>query len=696
MKATETNFLKFLQGTKQFVVPIYQRKYSWTVSQCRQLWNDIVRAGSTEEIRGHFVGSVVYIEKRLYQTSAVPQLLLIDGQQRMTTLTLLLHALGKSIQNRKDEGPFDTTKKKIMNYYLVNNEEEDDLFFKLVLTEGDRETLFQVISEGELPKEYAQRVYENYMFFLEQIEKSKIDLNHLYQGIAKLIVVDIALDRDYDDPQLIFESLNSTGLDLSQADLIRNYVLMKLEPKEQTDLYKKYWQPMEKSFDNLTEPSLFDRFMRDYLTVKTGKIPNIKNVYVTFKDYILTQSDKEMQEIVADLYMYSKYFVKIAKQVEDDMDINKALKDLGALKMDVINPMLMEVYNDYENRMFSKEDFISILRIVESYLFRRAICGIPTNSLNKTFANLTKEIDKNNYLESLKAVLLLKDSYKRFPDNEEFIRELTVKDVYNFRNRNYLLRRLENQDRKEIVDIESYTIEHIMPQNKNLAPQWRVDLGEEWEEVQKTFLHTLGNLTLTRYNSELSDRPFLYKRDLEGGFADSPLRLNRSLSKLEKWDGDSIKERGKLLANEAVKVWEYPMVSEEVLSKYKKADHKHGTVVYTIDDHPHLKGDMLNLFNELRKRICNLDSSVREEFKKLYVAYKVNVNFVDIVPKKNSLCLSINIPYAELHDPKNLCTDVSDVGRWGNGDVETHISSQEEIEDIMNLIKQAFERQIEE
>lgn len=694
MKATETNFLKFLQGTKQFVVPIYQRKYSWTVQQCKQLWEDVVRAGSNDDIRGHFVGSVVYIEKRLYQISTVPQLLLIDGQQRMTTLTLLLHALGKSME--KSELKFDTTKKKIMNYYLVNNEEDDDLYFKLSLTEGDRETLFKIISEGELPREYSQRVYENYKFFLEQIEKTKIDLNELYKGIAKLIVVDIALDRDHDDPQLIFESLNSTGLDLSQADLIRNYVLMSLDPKEQTDLYKNYWQPMEISFDNLTDPSLFDRFMRDYLTVKMGKIPNIKNVYVTFKEYIFSQTDKSIHQIVADLYKYAKYFIKIAKQKEEDKEINKALTDLGSLKMDVIYPILLEVYDDYENGLFSKDDFISILRIVESYLFRRAICGIPTNSLNKTFANLTKEINKDSYLESVKAALLLKTSYKRFPDNEEFMRELLVKDVYNFRNRNYLLRRLENQDRKEIVDIESYTIEHIMPQNNNLSSEWRANLGEGWEEVQKTFLHTLGNLTLTRYNSELSDRPFLYKRDLEGGFADSPLRLNRSLSKLEQWDSESIKNRGEILANEAIQVWKYPELSEDVLSKYRKQDSKHGSAVYTIEDHPHLTGEMLQLFNELRKRICNLDTSVREEFKKLYIAYKVDYNFVDIIPKKTKLSLSLVIPYPEINDPKNMCRDVTNVGKWGNGDVEVNISSISEIDDAMHLIRQAFERQIEE
>lgn len=691
MKASETNFLKFLQGTKQFIIPIYQRKYSWTIEQCRQLWNDIIRASNDENIKGHFVGSIVYIEKGLYQISAVPQLLVIDGQQRMTTLTLLLLALGRAI---KESGQtYEITKKKIVNYYLVNNEEEDDLYHKLLLTEVDKETLLTLINDKELPEEHSQRVYENFYFFLDSIKKSGIDLNVLYQGISKLIVVDISLDRDHDNPQLIFESLNSTGLDLSQADLIRNYVLMKLEPREQERLYKTYWYPMEKGFGNLNDSSLFDRFMRDYLTVKTGRIPNIRNVYSDFKEYVSQQKNTEIEGILKDIFQFSKYFVHLAFQTEKDKEINHSLRDINSLRVDVSYPFLLEVYDDYYKEKVSKDEFISILKFVESYVFRRAICGVPTNSLNKTFATMSKEINKEKYAESVQVVLALKDTYKRFPNNEEFIRELKVKDVYNFRNRNYLLRKLENYKRKEVVDIESYTIEHIMPQNEHLSTEWREDIGENWKELHKIYLHTLGNLTLTRYNSELSDKAFMVKRDLEGGFAVSPLRLNQGLGQLDVWNEDEIIIRAKRLAEQAVLVWDYPELSEETLSQYKKKPDQNENVIYSINDHTELlSGPMLAVFGELRKRICNLDSSVREEFKKLYIAYKTLTNFVDIVPQKSRLRLSLNMKFNEIHDPKGICKDVTNLGRWGNGDVEFGVTSINEIEDAMHLIKQSFNK----
>jgi len=694
LKASEANFLNFIQGTKQFIVPIYQRKYSWTKQQCKQLWNDIIRAGKDDSIEGHFAGSIVYIGKGVYQSTAVPQLLVIDGQQRLTTLTLLLIALRKVIAD--SEGTFDITKKKITNRYLVNNDEDDDLYNKLILTEGDKDTLLKLISETPLPNEHSKRIYENYQFFLEQISVGKIDLNLLYKGISKLMIVDISLEKDKDDPQLIFESLNSTGLDLSQADLIRNYVLMRLEPKEQAGLYTNYWHPMEKSFGSLNDSSLFDRFMRDYLTVKTGRISNIKNVYSDFKKFVRDQKEKTIQQVVEDIYQYSKYFVKLAFQTDGAQDINEVLMDINALKVDVSYPFLMEVYNDYEERKLTKDEFIEILRTVESYVFRRAICGVPTNSLNKTFSTMTGEIDKDHYLESIHALFLLKDTYKRFPDDDELMRELIVKDVYNFRNRNYLLRKLENQDRKEIVNIESYTIEHIMPQNKNLSSEWKKDLGDNWKEIQKNLLHTLGNLTLTRYNSELSDRPFKEKVQLKGGFKDSPLYLNKNLAEIEVWNEDEIIKRGQFLAKQALHIWKYPSLPEDVLSQYKKQDITVENYSRAIEDYDYLEGDMLDLFKQLSKRICNLDSSVRQEFKQRYIAFKTTTNFVDIIPQKSRLRLSLNLAFSEIHDPKGMCRDITSLKKSGNGDVEVGISSDRQIEDIMYLIKQSFDKHRDE
>jgi len=490
---------------------------------------------------------------------------------------------------------------------------------------------------------------------------------------------------------LIFESLNSTGLELTQADLIRNYVLMGLEKQEQDNLYNDYWSPMEKSFGYAKYSALFDRFMRDYLTIKTEKIPNIKDVYSAFKLY--AQNFKDIKELVADIYKYSKYFVNIALEKEEDNEIKTVFSDINILKVDVSYPFLLQIYEDYKQERITKEEFIQILKYIESYVFRRAICGIPTNSLNKTFANLYKEIKSENYLERFKAALLLKDSYRRFPRDEEFEEQLIVKDVYNFRNRNYLLRKLENHNRKELVSVESYTIEHIMPQNKNLSDEWKEELGESWKEVHEKYLHTIGNLTLTGYNSELSYKPFKVKRDMEGGFADSPIRLNQSLAKLEHWNENEILNRVRTLVDLAVQIWECPELEEEVLNNYKSIEKEKLEKIYTIEDHPHLvEGEAMRpLFEELRKRILNLDSSVKEDILKLYIAYKTTTNFVDIVPQKNRLRLSLNMQFDEANDPKGICKDVTDKGRWGNGDVEVGISNFEELDYIMFLIKQAFD-----
>jgi len=434
--------------------------------------------------------------------------------------------------------------------------------------------------------------------------------------------------------------------------------------------------------------------MRDYLTIKTGKIPNIEDVYSAFKTYA---QNKDINELVANVYKYSKYFVNIALEKEQDKEIKEVLSDINTLKVDVSYPFLLQVYEDYDQERITKEEFISVLKYLESYVFRRAICKIPTNSLNKTFANLYKEIKQENYLESFKASLLLKDSYRRFPKDGEFGEQLRIKDVYNFRNRNYLLRKLENYNRKELVNVESYTIEHIMPQNENLSNEWKQELGENWKEVHDKYLHTIGNLTLTGYNPELSDKPFKEKRDMRGGFADSPIRLNECLAKLNNWNETEILNRAKILADLAIKIWDYPELDKEVLNTYKIVEKEKPEKIYTIEDHPYLtEGEAMRpLFEELRKRILNLDSSIKEENLKLYIAYKTTTNFVDIVPQKNRLRLSLNMKFHEINDPEGKCKDVTDKGRWGNGDVEVGISNFDELDYIMFLIRQSFDKNSE-
>jgi uncharacterized protein with ParB-like and HNH nuclease domain len=660
MKADEANLLEFMNGPKQFIIPIYQRTYSWSLKECKQLWEDIIKAGKEEKISSHFLGSLVYIKKGLYQISTIPKLLLIDGQQRLATITLILSALTEVLKPPINEMNSD----KLKNYYLINRDEEQEKRYKLILTKSDKETLFKLIDNKELSDEDSQRINENYEFFVEQISINQI--GDVLKGLNKLIIIDVSLDRERDNPQLIFESLNSTGLELTQADLIRNYVLMGLEKQEQDNLYNEYWSHMEKRFGYAKYSALFDRFMRDYLTIKTEKIPNIKDVYSAFKLY--AQNFKDIKELVADIYKYSKYFVNIALEKEQDNEIKTIFSDINILKVDVSYPFLLQVYEDYKQGRIIKAEFIQILKYIESYVFRRAICRIPTNSLNKTFANLYKEIKSENYLERFKAALLLKDSYRRFPRDEEFKEQLIVKDVYNFRNRNYLLIKLENHNRKELVSVESYTIEHIMPQNEKLSNEWKEELGESWKEIHEKYLHTIGNITLTGYNPELSNKPFKEKRDMEGGFADSPIRLNQSLAKLEHWNENEILNRARTLVDLAVQIWECPDLEEEVLNNYKSIEKEKLEKIYTIEDHPHLvEGEAMRpLFEELRKRILNLDSSVKEDILKLYIAYKTTTNFVDIVPQKNRLRLSLNMHFDEVNDPKGICKDVTDKGRWGN------------------------------
>ncbi|MGC4033093.1 MAG: DUF262 and DUF1524 domain-containing protein [Tepidisphaeraceae bacterium] len=694
MKATETKLLDFLKGPKQFIIPIYQRTYSWTLKQCEQLWRDIERAATDDTVSGHFIGSVVYIQKGLYQIASVPQLLVIDGQQRLTTVSLILTALGKSLQKEGEQS--EITQKKLTNYFLANAEEDGDLRYKLLLTQSDRPTLMRLVDGKEPPEKASKRVTENFEFFKGKIAASKLDLNALYKGVGKLVIVDISLDREHDNPQLIFESLNSTGLELSQADLIRNYVLMGLEPKQQETLYTDHWFPMEQRFGQAEYAAQFDRFMRDYLTLKVGRIPNIREVYIEFKAYAKErgEGDDAVMTTVADIHRFSRHFVRIALEQDDDKELRQAIGDINTLKVDVAYPFLLELYDDHASGMISRDDLLHVLRILESYVFRRAICGIPTNSLNKTFATLSKSIDKSKYVESLTAALLLRDSYRRFPNDEEFTRELAVKDVYSFRNRSYFLRRLENAGRKERVMIDEYTVEHIMPQNENLSQAWRAALGENWKEVHARYLHTLGNLTLTGYNSEYSDRPFLEKRDMKGGFAESPIRLNEGLKLVESWNEAEMIKRGERLAKKAATVWAIPSLPAEVLAQYRKS--KRDEVdehAYTLADHPKLKGDMLDLFRLLRERVLALDPGMKEHILKLYIAFKSETNVVDVVPRKRKLRLALNMDFAEINDPKGLCRDVTGKGQWGNGNVQVRLHSADELDDVMSLVKQSFDKQ---
>jgi uncharacterized protein with ParB-like and HNH nuclease domain/predicted transport protein len=694
MKAQEANLLTFLQTARQFRIPIYQRTYSWRERECRQLWDDIVRTGGDEAITAHFLGSIVYIQEDIYHVTANAPLLVIDGQQRLATVTLVLEALARRLGDSEPVDGFSAPK--IRAYYLQNSLEIGDRRHKLLLTQTDRDTLIALLGQRSRPVEHSIRLSESFDLFDRYLHDSECDVVAVCRGLAKLVVVDISLSRGHDNPQLIFESMNSTGRELTQADLIRNFVLMGLPPDHQTELYVDHWRPIEQAFGQAAYSTHFDPFMRHYLTLKTGEIPNIRAVYEAFKNHwreSWVQQDG-VDALVADIHAYAEHYCAMALGHEPDSDLDDAFRDLRDLNVDVAYPLLLELYQDYRTGLLSRDDLLTAVRLIEAYVFRRAVGNIPTNSLNKTFATFGRELRKERYLESIKAHFVTLPSYRRFPDDEEFARAIQTRDLYNFGRRTYWLRRMENHDRKERVPVHEYTIEHIMPQNENLSADWRAGLGPDWRRVQEQWLHTLGNLTLTGYNAEYSDRPFREKRDMEGGFAHSPLRLNEHLGETDTWNEAALQERAARLARLAVQVWGVPSLPYHVLQQYRERAGARPS--YSIQDHAHLAhlGPIRTLFDALQAELLALDPNVTEEFLKYYVAFKAETNFVDVVPQASRLRLSLNLPFADIDDPKGLCRDITNVGRWGNGDVEVGFDNLGQLPYVMYLVTQALERQL--
>ncbi|OOP78376.1 DUF262 and DUF1524 domain-containing protein, partial [Helicobacter pylori] len=682
MKAREATLLEFFEQnqTNQFVIPIYQRLYSWKKEQCKQLWDDIIKIGGNDKMNGHFIGSILYVLDG--NTHSNNPLLIIDGQQRLTTITLLLIAL----RNHSS----DEVKRKEIESYLINSNKDGDKKFRLILSESDKDTLLFLIDKNKRkPSEPSSKIMENFKLFEEWIRKNTDKLETIFKGLDKLMVVEISLERGKDNPQLIFESMNSTGKDLTQTDLIRNYILMGLEPEKQKIFYNKYWRAMEEDFKQ--NETLFNQFVRHYLTIKTREIPNINKVYEAFKRY-QQEWGIETEALLQDLQKYCRFFCQIVFKKEadkdKDKDLNKALGFLVDLEMDVIYPLLLELYSDYSDGVLSKADFIPIISLIESYICRRVVCGLGTNSLNKVFPFVTKKINKDQYLESIKVHFGYLTEKQRFPNNDEFKEHFITIDFYRFKKKKYFLERLENFDTKEPVDTQKCSIEHIMPQTLSL--EWQKDLGENFEAIHEKYLNTIGNLTLTGYNQEYSNNSFQEKQGMEGGFKDSPLRLNQSLKDLEVFGEKEIEKRANDLADWALKIWTYPKLDAETLEKYKPKKEKK---VYDLSSYK-FGSHSRELFDILREKIKAFDERITESFMKAYIAYKFKTNFVDIVVQTKDLKLYLNMKFNELQDEKNLAEDMTNKHHNRNGDIEVKLETKENIPYCLGLIKQALEKQM--
>ena len=560
MKGSENRMTIFMEGANnRFVIPVYQRRYDWKYENCRQLYEDLKKV-INEGRNSHFFGSIV---SAVVPDGSRMEYHIIDGQQRLTTITLLLLAICNLIKTDKVDCDDPHLDEQIMESYLISKWAKEDDRIKLIPVKKDREALKRLFTDEE-DYDKSSNLTINYQYFYDVILKDNISVSKLYHAIEKLEIISITLDQD-DNAQLIFESLNSTGLALSEGDKIRNYILMGLPTKSQTKYYDAYWSKIEQN----TQNNVSD-FIRDYLSVKQQSTPNMNDVYKTFKVYAQS-CDLNVDELLEDILKYSRYYNKFltAKSNLGCCQLDDCLYRLNRLEIAVVRPFLMEVFKLQQDDKISIQDTLSVLLIVENYLFRRNICEVPTNALNKVFVHLNKEIlrydnTSNDYVEKLIYALTSKRDFGRFPDDEEFKQALSTKEIYKMRGKYkaYLFERFENFGTKETKDVfdhldkNTYTIEHIMPQT--LSPSWIESLGEQADEIHETWLHRLANLTLTGYNSNLSNNSFIEKRDGVGGYRDSGLRMNQKIAQLESWGLSELEERNQEMINRAILIWQYP------------------------------------------------------------------------------------------------------------------------------------------
>ena len=566
MKAVNRQFTEIINGSKQFVIPVFQRDYAWTTRQCSQMWDDIMRAGRGTPDSGHFMGSIVYVGTET-AGAAFSTWLVIDGQQRMATLILLLTALRDHIASSGWTGGPDSPTVGKLDDFLKNRHEVGERAYKLALRRADNATLVSLLEGNGNNPGQSESVIDAYEWFRRRLVGCDPDV--VYSGMARLSIVDVTLDRNFDNPQLVFESLNSTGVDLSQSDLIRNYLLMGLTESEQTRMYNHYWSKIESLFRQSNRS--IDMFLRDYMALATNSSSQTRldEVYDAFKEFkTSTHGESSLESLLSEMVRFAGYYVSL---FESSPDQSKALSDaLRNLRLltSTHAVLCMKLYDCHkrESPSLSEEGFTVATRLIESYFVRRGILGWQSRDYWSVFANITRSIDEDEPLESLR-VALARQRYD-FPQNELFVTAIQESELYWRRDLCWhVLTRLENDGQKETSPVGEYSIEHIMPQGITDVQDWQEVLGEDWESIHNTWQHRLGNLTLTGYNSALSNRPFEEKKTIEGGFNTSAARLNHFVRQQTVWTASQMKERGEKLAKRALVIWPYHGADEKRLQE---------------------------------------------------------------------------------------------------------------------------------
>lgn len=576
MKRSELRLIEYMEGSKKrFIIPVYQRNYDWKIENCKQLYDDLIQVIKNNS-KTHFFGSIVSV----YEPSGRnTEFLIIDGQQRLTTMSLLFLALYNLLEEKIIISEDESLKDQIYEDFLVDKYQPQEKRMKLKPIKNDQKAFSKLFnSKDDYIKDSNLTI--NYSYFYERIQKQEITIDELFDAICRLEIINITLNNE-DNPQLIFESLNSTGLDLSEGDKIRNYILMGLPKQKQDEYYEKYWNCIEKctKYD-------VSSFIRDYLSVKQLVIPSQKKVYINFKKYV-EDSSLKIIEILEDLLSYAKRYNILLCEKTSSKELNSCINRLNRLETTVTRPFFLEVLRLYDENQINLNEVAEAFSITESYLFRRTICDLPTNALNKIFLLLNREIMRydgtdSNYIEKLKFALLSKKDRARFPNDDDFSLMFTEKPIYqmNSKNKIYILERLENFGTLEDKDIYrhydegEYSIEHIMPQH--LTPAWIKELGDSYEEIHDTWLHRIANLTLTAYNSKYSNSTFVEKKTMKNGFEDSGIRLNTYVSKKDKWTLAELRDRNDYLLKRALNIWAFPSTNYKPQEKQLDS--------YTLDD----------------------------------------------------------------------------------------------------------------